>query len=51
VADAKRLLEEIPNKVKDILGILVDVNLHTSQQDSPTYLVAHLYFLQRTFQY
>ena len=28
VADAKKLLEEIPNKVKDILGILVDVNLH-----------------------
>ncbi len=27
-ADAKKLLEEIPNKVKDILGILVDVNLH-----------------------
>ncbi len=25
--DAKRLLEEIPNKTKDILGILVDVNL------------------------
>ncbi len=28
VADAKKLLEEIPNKVRDILGILVDVNLH-----------------------
>ena len=27
VKDAKRLMEEIPNKVKDILGILVDVNL------------------------
>jgi ATP-dependent DNA helicase RecG len=28
--DAKKLLEDIPNKVKDILGILVDVNLHKS---------------------
>jgi len=32
VTDAKRLLEEIPNKVRDVLGILVDVNLHSSQQ-------------------
>lgn len=32
VADAKRLLEDIPNKVRDTLGILVDVNLHTSAQ-------------------
>lgn len=28
VAGAKKLLEDIPNKVKDILGIIVDVNLH-----------------------
>ncbi len=28
LGDAKKLLEEIPNKVRDILGILVDVNLH-----------------------
>ncbi|MBK9220676.1 MAG: putative DNA binding domain-containing protein [Saprospiraceae bacterium] len=28
VSDAKKLLEDIPNKVKDTLGILVDVNLH-----------------------
>ena len=27
--DAARLLEEIPNKVRDILGIMVDVNLRT----------------------
>lgn len=27
IVDAGKLLEEIPNKVKDILGILVDVNL------------------------
>jgi ATP-dependent DNA helicase RecG len=30
VTDAKKLLEEIPNKVRDTLGILVDVNLHTA---------------------
>lgn len=27
VANAARLLEEIPNKVRDVLGIMVDVNL------------------------
>lgn len=26
--DAAKLMEEIPNKVRDVLGILVDVNLH-----------------------
>lgn len=29
VANSKRLLEDIPNKVKNTLGIVVDVNLHT----------------------
>ncbi len=32
LADPKKLLEEIPNKVRDTLGILVDVNLHTTAQ-------------------
>lgn len=32
LADAKKLLEEIPNKVRDVLGILVDVNLQTTAQ-------------------
>lgn len=27
VANSKKLLEDIPNKVRDILGIMVDVNL------------------------
>jgi ATP-dependent DNA helicase RecG len=27
VTDAKKLLEDIPNKVRNILGIIVDVNL------------------------
>lgn len=30
--DVKKLLEEIPNKVRDTLGILVDVNLHQHDQ-------------------
>ncbi|MFN7406715.1 MAG: ATP-binding protein [Cyclobacteriaceae bacterium] len=29
LSDAQKLLEEIPNKVKDILGIIVNVNLHS----------------------
>ena len=32
VTDAKKLLEEIPNKVRDTLGILVDANLHKTAQ-------------------
>ena len=32
VDKAKRLLEEIPNKVRDVLGILVDVNLYQVKQ-------------------
>lgn len=30
--DAKKLLEDIPNKVRDTLGILIDVNLQQSNQ-------------------
>ncbi|WP_254424816.1 ATP-binding protein [Capnocytophaga sp. oral taxon 878] len=30
--DAKKLLEDIPNKVRDVLGILVDVNMHETPQ-------------------
>ena len=28
ISDFKKLMDEIPNKVKDLMGILVDVNLH-----------------------
>jgi ATP-dependent DNA helicase RecG len=31
IDNAKKLLEDIPNKVRDILGIMVDVNLKTSE--------------------
>ncbi len=30
--DSKKLLEEIPNKVRDVLGILVDVNHHQTNR-------------------
>ena len=29
ISDAKKLLEDLPNKIRDILGIIVDINLHT----------------------
>lgn len=29
--NAKKLLEDIPNKVKDVLGIIVDVNIHHTE--------------------
>lgn len=32
ITNAKKLLEDIPNKTKDILGIMVDVNLHTTDE-------------------
>lgn len=32
LSNSKKLLEEIPNKVRDVLGILVDVNLHETDQ-------------------
>ena len=36
VEDAKRLMEDIPNKVCDILGIVVDIKLH--QEDGKNYI-------------
>ena len=32
VWDSKKLMEDIPNKVRDTLGILVDVNLHETDK-------------------
>lgn len=31
ISDSKKLLEDIPNKVRDTLGVLVDVNLHKTK--------------------
>jgi len=38
--DAKKLMEEIPNKVRDTLGILVDVNL--IQTDHGKFIEIHV---------
>ena len=35
INNAKKLLEDIPNKVRDILGIMVDVNLLTFSNRHP----------------
>ena len=32
IANAKKLMEDIPNKIKDVLGVIVDVNLHTTTE-------------------
>jgi len=32
IGNAKKLMEAIPNKTKDVLGVIVDVNLHTTAQ-------------------
>lgn len=31
LANARKLLEDIPNQVRDLLGLMVDVNLHTEK--------------------
>ena len=36
VENSKKLMEDIPNKVRDVLGIVVDVNLH--EEDGKDYL-------------
>jgi ATP-dependent DNA helicase RecG len=33
VKDAKKLLADLPNKITTILGIVCDINLHTTEQD------------------
>lgn len=43
ISDSKKLMEEIPNKVKDTLGILVDVNLHKSKQGEFLEIVVESY--------
>ena len=38
IDNAKKLLEDIPNKVRDILGIMVDVNLVQVKDKDKEYL-------------
>lgn len=53
VADTKGLLENIPNKVRDVLGILVDVNLHETSEGNYIEIVveAHPYPVNYKGQY
>jgi ATP-dependent DNA helicase RecG len=41
--NSKRLLEDIPNKTRDILGILVDVNLHETQNGDYIEIIVEAY--------
>lgn len=43
VGDAKKLLEDIPNKVRDVLGIMVDVNLHETKQGNYLEIIVEPY--------
>jgi ATP-dependent DNA helicase RecG len=43
INDAKKILEEIPNKTKDLLGILVDVNLKTKSKKHYLEIVVESY--------
>ena len=39
----KKILEDVPNKVKDILGILVDVNLHETKDGDYIEIIVEAY--------
>lgn len=41
--NSKRLLEDIPNKTRDILGILVDVNLHETKDGDCIEIIVEAY--------
>ncbi len=43
VPDSKKLLEDIPNKVRDVLGILVDVNLHKTSDGNYIEIIVEPY--------
>jgi len=43
VSNAPKLMEDIPNKVRDMLGILVDVNLHSQDEKDYIEIVTEAY--------
>lgn len=53
LSNARKLLEDIPNKVKDVLGIIVDVNLHTTDREEYLEIIveAHPYPVNYKGQY
>ncbi|EOZ97848.1 putative transcriptional regulator [Indibacter alkaliphilus LW1] len=43
IENSKKLLEDIPNKVRDVLGVLVDVNLHETEEGDFIEIVVEAY--------
>jgi ATP-dependent DNA helicase RecG len=43
LSNAKKLLEDLPNQVRDLLGLMVDVNLHTTNGDDYLEIVVEPY--------
>jgi ATP-dependent DNA helicase RecG len=43
LANAKKLLEDLPNQVRDLLGLMVDVNLHKTNGDDYLEIVVEPY--------
>lgn len=43
VNNAKKLLEDLPNQVRDLLGLMVDVNLHTEEGNDYLEIVVEPY--------
>ncbi len=43
ISDYKQLMEEIPNKAKDLMGIMVDVNLHEEKRLFYIEIIIHPY--------
>ncbi len=41
--DSKKLLEDIPNKVRDVLGIIVDINLHETKDGKYLEIITESY--------
>ncbi len=41
--DSKKLLEDIPNKVRDVLGIIVDINLHETKDGEYLEIITESY--------
>ncbi len=41
--NAKKLMEDLPNQVRDLLGLMVDVNLHTTNGDDYLEIVVEPY--------
>lgn len=41
--EVKKLLEDLPNKIRDVLGLMVDVNLHTSNGSDYLEIIVEAY--------